>query len=166
MMVDRVALYWHVPSPGHPIPVGVHPFLVEESIPDHKEISWAVRMIFLNRFSGLSGMLKEHPRKWLHKAMWDDTLDFTNWKKVVTILQAEFRDGTMDEESNRHKFVLITKENRRDFRGIGLVEVLWKAVTNLLEKRLTADITLHDILHGFWAVRGMGTDAIEAKLLQ
>ena len=47
-----------------------------------------------------------------------------------------------------------------------MVEVLWKAVTNLLEKRLTADITLHDILHRFWAVRGMGTDTTEAKLLQ
>ena len=47
-----------------------------------------------------------------------------------------------------------------------MVEVLWKAVTSLLNRNLTAAITFHNILYGFWEGRGEGTAAIEAKLLQ
>ena len=34
MAADQVDLYWHVPSPGQPIPVLVYIFLVEDSIPE------------------------------------------------------------------------------------------------------------------------------------
>ena len=40
------------------------------------------------------------------------------------------------------------------------------AVTSLLNRRLTEAIKYHDVLHGFWAGRGTGTAALEAKLLQ
>ena len=53
-----------------------------------------------------------------------------------------------------------------DFRGIGLVEVLWKAMTSLLNCRFTAAISFHDTLHGFLEGRGTGTAVLEAKLLQ
>ena len=50
--------------------------------------------------------------------------------------------------------------------GIELVKVLWKAVTILLNCRLTAAISFHDTLHRFWAGPGTETAALEAKLLQ
>ena len=50
--------------------------------------------------------------------------------------------------------------------GIVLVKVLWKAIASLLNRRITAAISLHDMLHGFWAGRGIGTSTLEAKLLQ
>ena len=53
-----------------------------------------------------------------------------------------------------------------DYRGIGLVEVMWKVVTVVLNLRLTASITFHDFLHRFWAGRGTGTATLEAKLIQ
>ena len=43
---------------------------------------------------------------------------------------------------------------------------MWKVVAAILNHRLTASITLHDFLHGFWAVCGTGTANLEAKLLQ
>ena len=49
---------------------------------------------------------------------------------------------------------------------IGLVEVLWKAVTSLLNRRLTVFITYHNALHGFWAGWGAGTTTLYANLLQ
>ena len=49
---------------------------------------------------------------------------------------------------------------------IGLVEVLWKVVASLLNCRITAAISFHDTIHGFWAGRGKGTAALKAKLLQ
>ena len=54
---------------------------------------------------------------------------------------------------------------RQEYRGIGLVEVMWKVVAEILHRRLTASITYNDFLHGFWAGRGTGTAILEAKLL-
>ena len=35
-------VYRKVPPPGQPTPMGVQPFLVDDSIPEDEEISWAV----------------------------------------------------------------------------------------------------------------------------
>ena len=61
--------------------------------------------------------------------------------------------------------VLIPK-GKKDYRGISLVEVMWKVVAAILNRRLTSSITYHDFLHGFRAGRGTGTATLEAKLLQ
>ena len=37
---------------------------------------------------------------------------------------------------------------------------------SLLNCRLTAEITFHDVLHRFWAGCEMGTTILEAKLIQ
>ena len=60
--------------------------------------------------------------------------------------------------------VLITKGGR--FRGIGLVEVLWKTITSLLDRWITAAIYFHDALRGFGVGQGMVTAALEDKILQ
>ena len=43
---------------------------------------------------------------------------------------------------------------------------LWKVVAAILNLRLTASITFHDLLHGFRAGCGTSTATLEAKLLQ
>ena len=61
--------------------------------------------------------------------------------------------------------VLIPKR-RKEYRGIGIVEVMWKVVAAILHRRLATTITYQDFLHGFWAGRGTETATLEAKLLQ
>ena len=61
--------------------------------------------------------------------------------------------------------VLIPK-GKGYYRGIVLMEVMWKIVAGILNHRITAYITYHDFLHGFRAGRGTGTPALKAKLLQ
>ena len=61
--------------------------------------------------------------------------------------------------------VLIPK-GRKEYRGIGLVEVMWKVVAAILHCRLTTAITYHDFLHVFRVVCSTGTATLEAKLLQ
>ena len=61
--------------------------------------------------------------------------------------------------------VLIPKE-KKDYRIIGLVEVMWKVVAAILNQRLTASINFHDFLHGFQSGHDTGTTMLEAKLLQ
>ena len=62
--------------------------------------------------------------------------------------------------------VVMIPKGQQGFRGIGLVEKMWKVVAAILYLRLTASITYHDFLHVFRAGRGTGTTTLEAKLLQ
>ena len=83
----------------------------------------------------------------------------------MDLFHTAFREGRLAEEATWKAVVLIPKGNM-DYRGIGLVEVMWKLVAAILNSRLTASITYHDFLHGFWAGCGIGTATLEAKLLQ
>ena len=62
--------------------------------------------------------------------------------------------------------VVLIPKGEKDYRGIGLVEVMWKVVAVILNCRFTSSITYHDVLHGFKAVYGTGTITLEAKLIQ
>ena len=81
-------------------------------------------------------------------------------------MKAAFCNGTLSNESTCQTVALIPKWTSGDFREIGLIKVLWKAVTRIKNQRLKESIKLHDVLHGFWAGRGTGTSSLEAKLLQ
>ena len=88
-----------------------------------------------------------------------------NWTRVVDLVQLAFREGKLAEEATRPAVVLIPK-GKKEYQGISLVEVMWKVVAAILNRRLTASITLHGFLHGFRAGRRTGTATLEAKLLQ
>ena len=70
-------------------------------------------------------------------------------------MQIDFRDGYLAEEATWQAVVHIPK-GKKDYRGIGLVEVMWKVVAAILNRRFTASITYHTDLHGFRAGRGQG----------
>ena len=78
------------------------------------------------------------------------------WTRVLDLFQAAFREGKLAEEATWQALVLIPK-GKKNYQGIGLVEVMWKVVAAILNRRYTASITYHDFLHGFQAVRGTGT---------
>ena len=59
----------------------------------------------------------------------------------------------------------MTPKGEKDYRGIGLVAVMWKIMADILNLRLTASITFHAFLHGFLAGCGTGTATLEVKLL-
>ena len=85
--------------------------------------------------------------------------------RVVELVHTTFRDGDLAKEATWQAVVLIPK-GKKEYRGIGLVEVMWKVVAAILNRRVTSSITYHDALHGFRAGRGTGTATLEAKLLQ
>ena len=75
------------------------------------------------------------------------------------------REGKLAEEATWKAVVLIPK-GKKDYRGIDLMEVVWRVVAAILNRRLKASITYHKSLHGFRAGCGTGTATLEAKLLQ
>ena len=80
-------------------------------------------------------------------------------------IQTTFGEEQLPKEATWKAVVLLPK-GKHYYRGIGLVEVTWKVVAEILNCRLTASITFHDLLQGFRAGRGTGTATLEAKLLQ
>ena len=64
---------------------------------------------------------------------------------MAELVQTAFREGELAEESTWQAVVLIPK-GKKDYRGIGLVEVMWKVVAVILNRRFTSSITFHDIL--------------------
>ena len=84
---------------------------------------------------------------------------------MVEITQTAFREGHLAEEATCQTVVLIPK-GKKEYRGIGLVEVTWKVVAVILHFRITTAIKFHDALHGFREGRGTETATLEAKLLQ
>ena len=84
---------------------------------------------------------------------------------MVELVQKAFREGRLADEATCQVVVLIPKGGKY-YRCIGLVEVMWKVVVAILNFWITASITFHDFLHGFWAGRGTGTATLKAKLLQ
>ena len=80
-------------------------------------------------------------------------------------MQLAFRDGVLTEEAAWQAVVLIPKGGW-DYCVIGLVEVIWKAVAVIINRRFTVAITYHNSIHGFRAGRVTGTTTLEVKLLQ
>ena len=62
-----------------------------------------------------------------------------NWVRVVELVQTAFRDRDLAEEATWQAVVLIPK-GKKDYRGIGLVEVMWKVVALILNRRLTSSM--------------------------
>ena len=89
----------------------------------------------------------------------------TKWDRVVELVHTAFWDGVLAEEATSKVVVLILKGGG-DYRGIGLLEVVWKVVTVILIRQFTASITYHYSLCGFQEGRGTGTTTLEVKMLQ
>ena len=88
-----------------------------------------------------------------------------NWARVVELVHTAFRDGDLAEEAT-WQAVVLTPKGKKDYRGISLVEVMWKVVAAILNRRFTTSITYHDVLHGFRSGSGTSTATLKSKLLQ
>ena len=168
---DREALYGHVPPPGESIPINVDPRPIVDSIPPDKEIRDVVRGLKKGRAGGTSKICAENIKSWLRGAVEEEDPELTgregagdNWRLFVKLIQAIWENGEVPRQLHWVIVVLIPKGGG-GYRGIGLLEPIWKVIEVIMDKRLN-DVEFHDSLHGFRAGRGTGTAIIEAKLAQ
>ena len=76
-----------------------------------------------------------------------------------------WQPGEIPREMGWIILVLIPKVNAGT-RGVGLSELLWKVVEEIIDTRLRESVILHDVLHGFRAGKVTGTEILELKLAQ
>ena len=60
--------------------------------------------------------------------------------------------------------VLIPKGDR-EFWGIGIVKVLWKVLSGVVNRQIRAVVNFHGVLHGFWEGLRTGTSSLKANPL-
>ena len=90
---------------------------------------------------------------------------YRNVGQVVSVIQVEFGKGYIPETLMCTTMVMIQK-GKGEYKGIGLVETIWKVCTSIVNSRLQSSIVLHDALHGFRHGRGTWAAIMEAKLEQ
>ena len=59
--------------------------------------------------------------------------------------------------------VVVFPKGNGKFRGISLVEVIWKALPWVMNRWIGASVQFHNLLHDFRAGWGTGTASLEAK---
>jgi hypothetical protein len=84
---------------------------------------------------------------------------------LVRLIRHIWDTGNIPQQMLFTIVALIPKGNSGDYRGIVLLEVIWKVIERVLDEKIST-IPLHDTLHGFRAKRGCGTGIVEARLSQ
>ena len=168
---ERVDLYRQRQSPGDPLPINVPPVPIRDDAPSDNEIRAAAANLSNGRAPGAYGMRAEHVKAWQrgvrkkeHPEAQTNSTAGDNWRLFVQLVQAVWTTCTIPRQLLWIIVVLIPKGGR-DFRGIRLLEPIWKVLEWIMDLRLDV-IDLHDTLHGFCANRRPWTVVIEAKLAQ
>ena len=60
--------------------------------------------------------------------------------------------------------MVLLPKGKEGYRGIGIVEVLWKLCSGVVTFRMKRSVMLHDALRGFREGRWVGTSMMEANL--
>jgi Reverse transcriptase (RNA-dependent DNA polymerase) len=152
-------LYRSHPSPGIPIQPNLpQPFNIPDGIPDDDEIAASVGHLKNGKASGPSGLNAERIKQW------SDNKEGQEWKDFLSLVRECFATGEVPTAMAFSTLVLIPKTDG-SLRGIGLLEVAWKVVSCIIQRRLQNNIEFHDSLHGFRPNRGTGTATLQLKLI-
>ena len=117
-------------------------------------------------------MRAKHAKEWLWGISQEDDPERLggspgngdHWRLFVQLVQVAWTHGEIPRQLLWIIVILIPKGGG-DYRGIGLLEPIWKVIERIINHRLDA-FNLHDSLHGCRNKRGTGTVIIEAKLAQ
>jgi hypothetical protein len=159
-------LYQTTQPPGEPFTTHIDtPFPVDDDIPTEQEIADAIRNLKNGKAPGHSGIRAEHLKELLRQAKKEEATDDDRkgWEQICKTIQEIFATGAIPTEMTWSILVLIPKASGGT-RGIGLLEVMWKVCSAIINKRLQQSITFHEALHGFCKEHGTGTATLDAKL--
>ena len=112
---------------------------------------------------GGSGKRAEDLKGWHKDAKHKKEPEGIRWELVFRLVQVMFRDGTVPEEILWATMGLLPK-GKGGYRGVELVEVLWKVYSVVVNCRLKRSVVLHNALHGF--IEGMGIATLYDKQSQ
>ena len=81
-------------------------------------------------------------------------------------MQEAFQSGILPTEIPWSIMMVLLPKDSSGFCGIGLLEIIWKRITSIMDMRIKESVDFHYALHGFHSCWETGTAIIEAKLIQ
>jgi hypothetical protein len=167
---ERIDLFRKRDSPRLPIHVGENLFDVRDDTPTDGEIRTAVLELSNGRSAGASRMRAEHLKDSLQGMRKEEESQGANttagdkWRALTKLVQTVWDEGQIPPQLGWVITVLVPKGGGA-YRGISLLEPIWKVIERVMDRRLEA-IIFHDSLHGCRNLQGTGMAVIEAKLTQ
>jgi hypothetical protein len=98
------------------------------------------------------GTSVEDLKEWWDTAWRDKDHDTKEWENFVELVQHIFETGNLPLELNWSVLVAIPKGDG-GFREIGLVEIIWKLISSIIDSKLNHKTILDPALHGFRPLR-------------
>jgi hypothetical protein len=169
---EWVELYRRQDSPGELLSINLQGPAIPDKVPSDHKIRDAARNLPSGRTGGASNMRAEDIKQWLRGIMLEEDPkkgpnnvgEEDNWRLLVGLIQAIWMQGKIPQQLTWVIVVLLPKGGG-DYRGIGLLDLLWKMVECIMDRQLNA-LPLHEAMHGCWNGRGTGATILEAKLAQ
>jgi hypothetical protein len=169
---EQEELYAERAAYGKAFPANGLPYAIGNNQPIESKLQAVVSLLSHGWCGGTSGIQAEHIKAWLRGAKKEENPETAAshvkagkmWHEFVCLCTSVWNTGTIPQKMCWVITVLIPKGGG-EYRGIGLLEPIWKVLKKVMDLRLEA-IVYHDSLHGCLALQGTGTGIIEAKLVQ
>ena len=107
-----------------------------------------------NKAAGASGLTAEDLKRSWHEDVQEteegeepDDEATKLWEKVLELVRLAFEEGVIPLAFSQGIFVLIPKAKSGEFRGIALLEVIYKLVSSIINRRMQVGITFDDAEH-------------------
>ena len=151
---------------GDDIPTYVR-FNIIDSAPEEPEIIKALKKLKNGKSPGASGISVDEMKTWYFKARLSEHTtieDTTKWNNIIKIVQIAFKEGTVPVALKRGILKLLPKPRSNGFRGIALLESIYKLISMIIHLRIMDTVEFHESIHGFRRHRGTATAIINLKL--
>ena len=142
---------------------------INDEAPTEEEIITALYRMRNRKAPGLTGISTEDLKKWEKGA--NPGVGLTPiptyqkaWTAVVKLVQDAIEKGKIPSAFSVGTLVIIPKDDKGGVRGIGLLEVIHKLVSQIINLRLGEKIKFLPEVHGFRRHRGTYTAIGEAKM--
>jgi hypothetical protein len=140
---ERVDLYQRCESLGLWVAVNVAPVDVRDNVPTNGEIRITVSELINGRSAGASCIRAEHLKEWLRGMKLEEDPETgpnivgagDRWRALAWLVQAVWDKGRIPLQLGWVDTVLIPKGGE-DYRGIGLLEPIWKVIKRVMDHQL------------------------------
>ena len=128
--------------------------VVNDQAPTEEEIVTALYRMRNRKAPGLTGITAEDLKKWEKGANPGEGMNpipvyQRAWTTVVRIVQDAIGDGQIPNAFSIGTLVIIPKDDRGGVRGIGLLEIIHKLISQIINLRLGANTKFLPEVHGF-----------------
>ena len=127
---------------------------INDEVPTEEEIITALYRMRNRKAPGLTGISTEDLKKWEKGANPGGGLNpiptyQKAWTAVVRLVQDAIGKGKIPSAFSVGTLVIIPKDDKGGVRGIGLLEVIHKLVSQIINLRLGEKIKFLPEVHGF-----------------